>query len=329
MRLLRIPAVWLSLLACAVIAQTCYYPNGQVATGYTWVPCRSTGGTASSCCIPSEGDTCMSNGLCNWVGHYYFRGACTDQTWKDGSCAQVCQGDSPSSWVQLQKCTSGLYCCGSSSCCNNANAQFAVNGTSTATVAFLSATSSTTSRTTTSRTTTSSTTRTTSATTGLSATTGTGTTDTSVATGPVVSGTGTAAASSGGGSSGASTRDLGVAIGVGIGGSLIGAACGLAAIFLIRKDRKRKREAAAAAALDGGNNPGLPPTSPSTQVPAIASPAPTYQSPAPSPYPPPATGYYDQKNATQAQASPYPTPSPHTPPTIVEKDSRGINEMQA
>lgn len=34
----------------------------------------------------------MADGLCNWVGHYYFRGACTDQSWKDGSCAQVCQG---------------------------------------------------------------------------------------------------------------------------------------------------------------------------------------------------------------------------------------------
>lgn len=92
MRSFRILALWLSPLAWAVmVAATCYYPDGSVAGTYTWVPCKSTG-TASTCCIPSEGDVCMADGLCNWVGHYYFRGACTDSTWQDPSCAQVCQG---------------------------------------------------------------------------------------------------------------------------------------------------------------------------------------------------------------------------------------------
>lgn len=100
MRFSRIPALWLSPLAWAVmVAATCYYPDGSVAGTYTWVPCKSTG-TASTCCIPSEGDVCMADGLCNWVGHYYFRGACTDKTWQDPSCAQVCQGGQSSLKLQ-------------------------------------------------------------------------------------------------------------------------------------------------------------------------------------------------------------------------------------
>ena len=85
-------AVWLAALVVAVLsADTCYYPDGSVAKTYTWVACKNSGTGASSCCIPSEGDTCLSNGLCNWVGHYVFRGACTDQTWKDGACpSQFC-----------------------------------------------------------------------------------------------------------------------------------------------------------------------------------------------------------------------------------------------
>ena len=67
----------------------CYYPDGTIPTDYNYVPC--TGSGFSSCCIPSEGDVCMSNGLCYYQsGQYLFRGACSDQTWKDNSCAKFC-----------------------------------------------------------------------------------------------------------------------------------------------------------------------------------------------------------------------------------------------
>ncbi|OIW26991.1 hypothetical protein CONLIGDRAFT_717166 [Coniochaeta ligniaria NRRL 30616] len=291
MRSFRTLAVWLSPLAWAVIvAATCYYPDGSVAGSYNWVPCKSTG-TASTCCIPSEGDVCMEDGLCNWVGYYYFRGACTDQTWQDPSCAQVCQGDSPTSWISLQKCTSGDYCCGSGCCTDGTSSQFALNAT--ATVAFTSTSTSSTATTSKKTTTTTSSTRTTStsSTTTLASTAlaSTGVTVTA-ASATSTSGSG----GNGGSSGGSSNKDLGVALGVGLAGSIIGVACAVAVFLLIRRDKKRKQQAAEAGLL-APSAPAGPPMATAADVPPLASPAPTYTSPYPSPYPTPSPGFAPDK----------------------------------
>lgn len=134
--LLRVPVthaavlVWLLALPISGVAasEICYYPDGSVAGPWTYEPCTvngtaegmsvchlyirlnicqedlkgnlmsTIGSTFSSCCIPSEGDTCLTDGLCFFPqststqtsGNYVYRGACTDQAWKDGSCATQC-----------------------------------------------------------------------------------------------------------------------------------------------------------------------------------------------------------------------------------------------
>ncbi|KAJ9156760.1 hypothetical protein NKR19_g4189 [Coniochaeta hoffmannii] len=275
-------SLWLSLpLAWAVgVAATCYYPDGSVAGTYSWVPCKGTG-TASACCIPNEGDVCMADGLCNWVGHYYFRGACTDKTWQDPNCAQVCKGDNPSGYVAAQQCPSGDYCCGSG-CCTDGTSGFALNNT--ATLAFAStsttATSTTSKKTTTTRPrTTSTSSRTTSASGTLPSSSG--------VTATAASATSTPGSASNGGGGGSKNKDLGVALGVGLAGSIIGVACAVAVVMLIRRDKKRKREAAEAALLAPS---ALPPMSTTAEGGPLASPAPTFSSPYPSPYPTPSPG---------------------------------------
>jgi hypothetical protein len=67
----------------------CYYPDGSIPTDYDWQPC--TGAQYSSCCIPSEGDICQENGLCYFPDEGLdYRGTCTDITWTDPSCPQIC-----------------------------------------------------------------------------------------------------------------------------------------------------------------------------------------------------------------------------------------------
>jgi hypothetical protein len=76
----------------------CYYPDGSNATDYTYEPCKSGTGF-SSCCIPGEGDLCLSDGLCYYSsGSYPFRGACTDPTFKSKECPQYCTGSMLSSF---------------------------------------------------------------------------------------------------------------------------------------------------------------------------------------------------------------------------------------
>jgi hypothetical protein len=63
-------------LAFRIVAGTsCYYPDGSLAVDYNYVPCASTG--VSACCIPDEGDKCLSNGLCLFTSDYIYRGACS------------------------------------------------------------------------------------------------------------------------------------------------------------------------------------------------------------------------------------------------------------
>ncbi|KAH0538630.1 hypothetical protein FGG08_004767 [Glutinoglossum americanum] len=113
-----------------VAAIQCYYPDGLVPTDYTYVPCVGDG--FSSCCIPNEGDVCLSNGLCYYPkGAYPFRGACTDLTWSSDACPKYCISTNPSEWQTLTSCGGGQYCCrllsdSGGTCCTNSTKVFSV-----------------------------------------------------------------------------------------------------------------------------------------------------------------------------------------------------------
>ena len=83
--------VFLLLSLCSFgYAQNCYYEGGVSATDYSYKPCSTT--AASPCCIPGESDVCLSSGMCYYPEkNYFYRGACTDETWSDeGNCPQYC-----------------------------------------------------------------------------------------------------------------------------------------------------------------------------------------------------------------------------------------------
>lgn len=69
-----------------VLAQSCYFPSGALAPSFT--PCNGTA-SASHCCSPS--DACLTSSLCymKW-DHSINVGTCTDKTWRDPTCFQLC-----------------------------------------------------------------------------------------------------------------------------------------------------------------------------------------------------------------------------------------------
>ena len=73
------------------LTQTCYLPNRDVVPADT--PCRApTPGQASACC--NRIDICLDNGLCLPQGsseNVFYRGTCTDSTWRSDGCAKYCQ----------------------------------------------------------------------------------------------------------------------------------------------------------------------------------------------------------------------------------------------
>lgn len=112
-------AILLSTLP--TIRASCYYPDGSFPTDYVFEAC---GGDSGTCCIPSEGDVCLSNGLCSLgaSGTYLFRGACTDKTWNSPSCLQHCKdGAFAGKWQKITACGDNKYCCAISGsvCCND------------------------------------------------------------------------------------------------------------------------------------------------------------------------------------------------------------------
>jgi hypothetical protein len=79
------------LLPTAVVAQTCYYPNGNPVTAEPVAPCNATAaaGNAVACC-PLQW-TCLSNLLCalpeqGLIGRY----SCTDNQWDSPNCPNFC-----------------------------------------------------------------------------------------------------------------------------------------------------------------------------------------------------------------------------------------------
>ncbi|PMD38762.1 hypothetical protein L207DRAFT_634762 [Hyaloscypha variabilis F] len=133
-------AVFLFTLLSKVylVSSTCYNPDGTAKTSPAYQPCVQTVGTFSQCCGTNwtannpliENDECMPNGLClnnNPADNQplYWRGSCTDPTWKSPFClSNLCtnssDGGNASDNVPLRQCTDGSWCCGSTNttCCN-------------------------------------------------------------------------------------------------------------------------------------------------------------------------------------------------------------------
>ncbi|KAH6661986.1 hypothetical protein B0J14DRAFT_663067 [Halenospora varia] len=143
---------------------TCYYPDGSEAIktnlGPTMLACDPSA-KQSSCC--AYGDNCMANGLCLSSLLFFYRGACTDRTWKDSACLQECKNStqmpsgSPSlsnfqiiSWCQNPYIKSpgvpngsGLFVCsGATSDCGQKNFTLAAYSVAVTSVTGVTSTSS-------------------------------------------------------------------------------------------------------------------------------------------------------------------------------------------
>ncbi|KAF2028367.1 hypothetical protein EK21DRAFT_113998 [Setomelanomma holmii] len=81
----------------------CYNLAGKPSPfdGNVHVPCNLTAVDAGghlTCC--NKGDLCLTNGMCknprdSEGNNWYWRIACTDQTWKDPACSRLCEGIEP------------------------------------------------------------------------------------------------------------------------------------------------------------------------------------------------------------------------------------------
>ncbi|KAI7533669.1 hypothetical protein KC331_g12945 [Hortaea werneckii] len=115
-------AIFASLLAHRAAAQSCYYPNGDLAEGMA--ACSGDGGA----CCPYQWE-CLSNGLCYLENaDYYGRYTCTDQSWSNSTCPGLCtQGNTASGNEAILQCVDGSWCCDgnrSFDCCEEADAVF-------------------------------------------------------------------------------------------------------------------------------------------------------------------------------------------------------------
>lgn len=146
---------------------SCYWPNGECHTlsqsDYTNKHSgtdRNSGGlpanlydacnpsaSASMCCAldstsdflnGDSGTICRNDGLCiNAKGKKITRTACTDQTWQSPECIKLCVNgtDQANHDVFITPCADGSYCCGenavATSCCQNGQGYFIVNGEET------------------------------------------------------------------------------------------------------------------------------------------------------------------------------------------------------
>ncbi|OBT93560.2 hypothetical protein VE01_08363 [Pseudogymnoascus verrucosus] len=131
------------LFACvllpAIVQATCYNPDGSKITNPAFQPCNQVVGKFSMCCGTNwtggvvMPDTCQENGLClNSFENapLYWRGSCTDPTWKSPNClSNLCttdgdagvDGSAAAQNVALTECSDGSWCCGggNDSCCKD------------------------------------------------------------------------------------------------------------------------------------------------------------------------------------------------------------------
>lgn len=111
-------------------------PNGTAETNPAFQPCNQVVGTISMCCGTNwtggvvGTDTCETNGLClnnNPVGNVplYWRGSCTDPTWKSPYCLRgLCTTNvdmRPGEYgnAVVVQCDDGSWCCDTNhtACC--------------------------------------------------------------------------------------------------------------------------------------------------------------------------------------------------------------------
>ena len=83
----------LSLFARSILAVSCYHPDGQISAYAGYAPCEAAvPGGASMCCGTGRAsfpDVCSPDGLCRNGGDIY-RDDCTDPTWENPGCLQLC-----------------------------------------------------------------------------------------------------------------------------------------------------------------------------------------------------------------------------------------------
>ena len=79
------------LLSGVVAYKQCYFPDGSIPKDLLWGACSSEG--HSACCDVKSGDICQPNGLCLYSSsstNNTYRGTCTDRTWTDPACPNIC-----------------------------------------------------------------------------------------------------------------------------------------------------------------------------------------------------------------------------------------------
>ncbi|KAF7551800.1 hypothetical protein G7Z17_g4742 [Cylindrodendrum hubeiense] len=111
----------------ALAAAQCYYPDGSEASDRRYEPCGGINTTFSTCCVFSEGEECLPNGLCMHPGHYDYRAACDNRDWE--GCAAICPTASSDGWVQVEECTADEYCCNTDrngNCCEDGTDRFSL-----------------------------------------------------------------------------------------------------------------------------------------------------------------------------------------------------------
>ncbi len=98
--LLRSHLVFLQLSTIIVVfclraSATCYYPNGTADNTNSYLPCNTNG--QSMCCATGPAidlagvDSCRDDGFCiPFDNNGIWRRLCTDQTWKDPACINLC-----------------------------------------------------------------------------------------------------------------------------------------------------------------------------------------------------------------------------------------------
>ncbi|KAF2673290.1 hypothetical protein BT63DRAFT_421454 [Microthyrium microscopicum] len=145
---LRYALIAIAFASECIAVDRCYHPDGSSAnTDYQ--PCHQ--GRVSMCCAIGRAvsdpaynkcrpdDLCMEKGRA--IGNVY-RESCTDPTWKDPHCLQLCssgilnqpdgtQTDLSTTDTLVTLCTDGSYCCGynTTSCCDNQQGYWVKDGT--------------------------------------------------------------------------------------------------------------------------------------------------------------------------------------------------------
>ncbi|VUC34379.1 unnamed protein product [Clonostachys rosea] len=118
----------LTFLRPCFAANTCYFPNGNVASDN--FPCDPDA-EQSACCGGGLGNVCLSNKLCQNSNGNLVRGACTDKNWESPECAMYCLG-AVTGGHDLISCsnvtkTDTSFCCDrSANCCDSGVARFEV-----------------------------------------------------------------------------------------------------------------------------------------------------------------------------------------------------------